>query len=571
MPPLEARAAVPLRPADQVMRLARMGAAFQTRLSFMRQLLRRMSSERWRFERRRFDVDDNGFGASVYAAHGPERSYSLVAFTRDIAPDQRTDRVIAEVWDGTFSLFDGIPSDADIARLSENTPRQEAGRFRASELVLARGNKSLRLFEHVAERLSRGEQPDAELLCDVGYLMRTTAVYGSGKFGCADRMKIAERPELAAPFQAEMLAVYLIRWLTIDLVNHVARCRGGDAAVALDADHARYLGIGNSTGLGMVPFLVKYPELIHNWVAARETALGRVRAIERASGAEIADFAGLIARARRHVGEWRVEDAVQTGRIERLKADLSALADWCGQGLKAPKPWDTAYRFAEETFSPEGQELTVSLLLEGRGDLVDDLGPTMSANGSFALDPAMALGDLTALIEAHYGWALGIDYGDASAQERFWYYSQDKLEPRLGERFKEPGAEREMPLSVGRDAARLFAVVSARDPAEPVADFLLAHPEFRHMVRRVQGSAVAPYGEIRDNLLAAGVRPLDVLRFKLAFFGVSKFDPKSDLWTRVNMFQGAPLPLELAGGWDGEWVFPVRPGVPAETAGEGAS
>ncbi|MBB4304730.1 hypothetical protein GGD81_003794 [Rhodobium orientis] len=570
MPSLEALAAVPLRPADQVMRLARMGAAFQTRLSFMRQLLRRMSSDRWRFERVRFDVDDNGFGASVYAAHGPERSYSLVSFTRDIPPEERTDRVIAKVWDGTFSLFDGIPTDEDIARLAENTPRQEAGRFRASELVLARGNKSLRLFEHVVERLSRGEQPDAEVLCDVGYLMRTTAVYGSGKFGCADRLKIAERPELAAPFQAEMLAVYLIRWLTIDLVNHVARCRGGDAAVSLDPDHARYLGIGNSTGLGMVPFLVKYPELIHNWVAARETALARVRAIATASDADIADFVGLIGRARRHVGEWRVEDAAQGQRIDRLKADLSALADWCGEGLKTSHPWDAAYRFAEEAFSPEGQELTVSLLLEERGDLVDDLGATMSANGAFALDPAMALGNLKDLIDTHYGWALGIDYDDPTAQERFWYYSEDKLEPRLGERFKEPGAEREMPLSVGRDAARLFAAVQARDPAEPVADFLIAHPEFRHMVRRVQGAAVAPYGEIRDNLLAAGVRPLDVLRFKLAFFGVSKFDPKSDLWTRVNMFQGAPLPLELASGWDGEWVFPVRPGAPPTTAGEGA-
>ncbi|MCW2306002.1 hypothetical protein [Rhodobium gokarnense] len=571
MPPREALAAVPLRPADQVMRLARMGAAFQTRLSFMRQLLRRMSSEHWRFERLRFDVDADGFGASVYAAHGPERSYSLVAFTRDIPPDERTDRVIAKVWDGTFSLFDGIPSDADIARLSENTPRQEAGRFRASELVLARGNKSLRLFEHVVERLSHGEQPDAELLCDVGYLMRTTAVYGSGKFGCADRLKIAERPELAAPFQAEMLTVYLIRWLTIDLVNHVASCRGGEAAVALDADHARYLGIGNSTGLGMVPFLVKYPELIHNWVAARETALARVRAITHASDDEIAGFLGLIARALRQVGEWRVEDDTQIRRIDGLKVDLAALADWCGEGLKAPKPWDAAYLFAEDNFSPEGQEFTVSLLLEERGDLVDDLGPTMSATSGFVLDPTMVLGDLKALIEEHYGWALGIDYDDPTAQERFWYYSEDKLEPRLGERFKEPGAEREMPLSVGRDAARLFAAVAARDAAEPVADFLIAHPEFRHMVRRVQGTAVAPYGEIRDNLLAAGVRPLDVLRFKLAFFGVSKFDPKSDLWTRVNMFQGAPLPLELAAGWDGEWVFPVRPGGPSAIAGEGAS
>jgi hypothetical protein len=41
--------------------------------------------------------------------------------------------------------------------------------------------------------LAKGIQPDQDLLSSVGYLMRTTAVYGSGKFGCADRAKIADR------------------------------------------------------------------------------------------------------------------------------------------------------------------------------------------------------------------------------------------------------------------------------------------------------------------------------------------------------------------------------------------
>ena len=77
---------------------------------------------------------------------------------------------------------------------------------------------------------------------------------------------------------------------------------------------------------------------------------------------------------------------------------------------------------------------------------------------------------------------------------------------------------------------------------------------------RVQIAPNCPYGEIRDNLLGAGQRPVDILRFKLAFFGVSKFDPKSDLWTRVNMYQGAPLPHEIADRRETEWVFPTRPG-----------
>ncbi len=57
--------------------------------------------------------------------------------------------------------------------------------------------------------------------------MRTTAVYGSGKFGAADRRDLLDRPELHAPFQAEMLAVYLIRCFVLDLLDFRQRRRAG--------------------------------------------------------------------------------------------------------------------------------------------------------------------------------------------------------------------------------------------------------------------------------------------------------------------------------------------------------
>ena len=41
------------------------------------------------------------------------------------------------------------------------------------------------------------------------------------------------------------------------------------------------------------------------------------------------------------------------------------------------------------------------------------------------------------------------------ANARFWYVSAEKLEPRLGERSSEPGAEREQPLAIARDIAAL--------------------------------------------------------------------------------------------------------------------
>ena len=38
--------------------------------------------------------------------------------------------------------------------------------------------------------------PMPAMIRDIGYLMRTTAVYGNGKFGIADRALIADRPGL---------------------------------------------------------------------------------------------------------------------------------------------------------------------------------------------------------------------------------------------------------------------------------------------------------------------------------------------------------------------------------------
>ena len=37
------------------------------------------------------------------------------------------------------------------------------------------------------------------------------------------------------------------------------------------------LGIGNSTGLWMAPFIVNHPTLLNNWILSRETALKKIR------------------------------------------------------------------------------------------------------------------------------------------------------------------------------------------------------------------------------------------------------------------------------------------------------
>ena len=553
------RPQVDRREPSVVMCLSRLGSLHQCRFSFMRQLTRRMAAEDWKFSCPVFEIGDKGVGHAVYTAQGPDHAYSLVAFAHDLPPEQRSDRVIAEAWDATFALFDGTPTRDDIERLSQNVPLQEAGRVSESELSLSRANRSVRLWAHVVDRLAAGQQPDLEQIYKVGYLMRTTAVYGSGKFGAADREKTADRVELNAPFQTEMLSVYLTRAFVRDLVQHMARAKGGVQTVELDPQIARWLGIGNSTGLGMAPFIVNHPILFNNWIMAREEAIAIVRSLESASEIEVSKFRDVFERCKLSVSWWRSGHPIQLDKLSALNADLLSVTGHLDQGvLSLKQPWDRLILWSQDALSEEGQELLASLILEPYGDLIDGLASSMSDSNSTAhvIDGTMPVGVVRDLIRISFGWARDLDWSKSEHCARAWYVSEEKLEPRLGERFEEPIADYEQPLAPARDAAMADKVLSEWSDESPIAEFLLGHPEHRHTVRRAQMSHAAPYGEIRDNTISADVLPIDMLRAKLSFFGATHFDPRSDRWVRICMYAGAPYPDELSTQNADLWVYP---------------
>ena len=225
--------------------------------------------------------------------------------------------------------------------------------------------------------------------------MRTTAVYGSGKFGAADRDQVAKAPEMRGPFQAEMLTVWLIRAFTVDIVEHLARVRGGDRAARLDPALRRRLGVGNSTGLGMAPFLVRHPVLFNNWMMAREEALARVRALPDATPAAIAALHAAQAAAVENARTWASAHPGQMDKLAALRADLAAigahLAGWPGG---AAQPWDALWRWGESALSLEGQEQLLALLLEPHGGLIDGLADCMDADEAqaFAINGAQDIG-----------------------------------------------------------------------------------------------------------------------------------------------------------------------------------
>ncbi|MCR9254616.1 MAG: hypothetical protein NXI16_00800 [Alphaproteobacteria bacterium] len=534
-----------------------MGSFFPTRLSFMRTLIRRLQAEGSAVERPVWNIGPEGYGHAVYSVPLGGRVYSLIAYADPLPDDARTDRVIAEAWDSTYVLFDGVPTAEDIDRLRDHVPRQEAGRYLPTELILSRANKSVRLFDHVVERLAQGRQPDGDKVAETGYLLRTTAVYGNGKFGIADRERIAGRPGLAGSFQAEMLTVWLIRGFSLDLVEHIAAARGGDTAVPLAPRYRRHFGIGNSTGLGMAPFLINHPVLINNWMEARETAYARVRGQAGTDPERIDRFLNLHGRARLHIGEWFTTDPRQRVRIGLLHSELGDLTDVLTPAwFDAPFPWQRLHEHCV-ALSEECQELILALMLEPHGDLIDDLADRMSETARPAFDPTVSASDMIGMLKDRFRWSLGIDFARPPAQQLFWYVSEEKLEPRLGDRFREAGAEKELALDIARQAQALYRTLESWPPDTFLAEILMAHPEHRHIARRVQATRSCPYAEIQDNLIGADCLPIDLLRCKLSFFGASKFDPKSDRWTRITLYQGAPGFDEVDREDADDWAFPI--------------
>ena len=549
---------IPKRPPEQVMRLERMGCFHQTRLSFMRGLLRQLKQDQWSFTQTQWEVDAKGVGVAVYQATGPDNVYSLVCFAHDLPADKRSDRVIADQWDATFALYDGIPSEADIARMADNVPYQEAGQVSEKELVLSRANRSVRLFAHVVERLSNGQQPDKELIDQIGYLMRTTAVYGNGKFGLGDRERIANRPEFFASFRTELLAVWLIRWFTIDIVEHMAKS-ANPAAVPLDLTLKTRLGVGNSTGLGMAPFLVTHPALLHTWIDVRETALMRVRNLASVTTAQQTFFIQLVQRMQLIMDRWNTANERQQEQIKNLNADIESLnAVLQSEILKSNQPFNALIEWSEKALTVAGQELVVSLAIEPFGELVDDLAEEMYIDESQfqSIKGGQTVSQLLETAKANYDWALARDYQSEKESARFWYVSEEKLEPRLGQRYQEPGAEKEQPLAFARDVAKLCLQLKKEDGQQRVTEFLMRYPCHRSAVRRLQLVDQLPYAEIRDNLISDNMVPVDLLRCKLSFFGANKFDPRSDRWVRITMFQNAPYPDSFIGADADDWAFP---------------
>ncbi|WP_296242303.1 MULTISPECIES: hypothetical protein [unclassified Psychrobacter] len=550
------------RTRDVIMNAERLGAMHQTRISFVRTLLRKIDREQWTLSTHLWGLDEQGYGTVIYRLNTPEHLYHLVVFCNELADDERNDRVIAQKWDVTFGLVFGEISEELLGNLQANVPLQEAGRNSNMVMVLARANKSVRVFDHIVSSLAVGQQPDLDILAQVGYILRTTAVYGNGKFGIYDFKPLDHSADFDQSFRAQMCAVYLLREFSLDWVDYLAKQKGGNNAAVLHPEIKRYLGVGNATGLGMAPYLINHPCVVDQWLTTREEAL-QVTLICQIEPKKTVYFASLIKRAIQHFSEIVTINESQIKLNEAVVAELAVLQNTLMATINHYSTW-AEFLQAHHHLSLESQEVIISCLMELYPERVDEFQEKINADETLSLPKGKVIQDLIDVLELHYQWAINIDFSQPDNSYWFWYRSVDKEEPRMGVRGQEPGADRELALDIARQANKLYLALKPTDPKQLISEFILNQPKYRSIARRVWTMGNKPLGDIQMNVLHKTALPMHLLRCKLSMFGATKFDPRSDRWVRITLFQGAPLFAEVHSD---EWLFPLLPDLSKEQGG----
>ena len=204
----------------------------------------------------------------------------------------------------------------------------------------------------------------------------------------------------------------------------------------------------------------------------------------------------------------------------------------------------------------ECSEYLISMMMEPYDKIIEPLVKNMSADEEkyFNIPSSRKLLDLKKIIENKYKLILNINFNNKKSNTYFWFISKNKEEPRIANRYDEHGSDLEQPLAIARDIKKLYEKILSENLLKTVADFLIYNDDLRHIVRRIFISEKFQYSEIQDNTIGESLIPIDMLRLKLSFFGAQKFDPRSDKWLRICMYQGAPLVNELKNS-DDTWIY----------------
>ena len=308
----------------------------------------------------------------------------------------------------------------------------------------------------------------------------------------------------------------------------------------------------------MAPFIVNHPTLLNNWILSRETALKKIREIKIVKDQDSELFKDCLKKSLKNITSWNTDSEYQQNKIRLLLRDIKKFINHIENDFdfQSEFPFNQIYLWLEQNSCEECIEYVVSIMMEPYNDITEPLVSNMSSEEEkyFNIPTNRTVEELLEIIKTRYPNILDINFDQKENHQNFWFISKNKEEPRMADRFEEHGSELEQPLAIARDIKKLYEQLLSLKNDTTIAQFLSSNSDLRHVVRRAFIIEKFPYSEIQDNTIGKSIVPIDMLRLKLSFFGALKFDPRSDKWLRICMFQGAPLPNELK-NYDEQWVY----------------
>jgi hypothetical protein len=315
-------------------------------------------------------------------------------------------------------------------------------------------------------------------------------------------------------------------------------------------------------------FVHNHPRLLGRWLHIREQALAAARTTEIGQDAKPLDLMlGLLDRAIVYRRQDKTEydrltpSAAIADDLEGIRRELGWLRERVRAGAEPTSaPLTDFCDSIEGRFCADATETLNSLLIELVPELADGLTDTLVLDEELVGRPEMPVARLREILRAEYRWAFEMDLTSERSQRYIWYKSVNAEEPRRGPREEAPGA-----FSLGLDLPRLVVALdrdlAATDGKASVARFLLAHPDHRLIVTRVQALAGLPYHSPHADIMSEDFVPAHITRMlNGAIHGLDKTRDAMGRVIRGVLMQGAPLPEELAGGsGDEHWFNPPEP------------
>jgi hypothetical protein len=557
-----------MRSPAQLMKPERLAVIQPSRISASHALMAQAIDQRWKITRTRFDIDAKGSGVANYLIEIDRWKFSFPVFAFEPSAHGRTGRIIGRSWDMLGALIEGEISEQDFQKTGEELPKLYEGRATPGTLIWCRSNRSARFFNQAVEALAAGRQPDVGVLAETCYLMRNTGLDGNGTFGTKSFLAYEADHPLRWSLAAQMLCAYMMRVYAQDLVQHLARLASPDAC-EMAPELRRFLGVGNGSALGLMLFVNNHPRLIERWLWIREEALANAKGLEPDAALgqcptllHLLDRAILFREEDRGVYESFISSATVAGQLKIVRGEVVRLQERLqAANVIGDLPFAELCRSLDGRVHDEVLETLHSLLIELVPQIADRLSRSLILDEELVGTPEMPVSRLRELLHSDYSWAFDIDLD--TAQRRYvWYKSATAEEPRRG-----PQDALGDVVNLGLDLPRLIIQLDnelAMQPADlSTARFLLAHPQHRAIVTRVQALAGTPYHSPHADIMSEDFIPAQITRLlNVGLHGIDKTRDYLNRNLRGVLFHGAPLPEDLASGNATQhWFYPSEPSL----------